>query len=907
MSVGISRSFSGSTVSNDSTINQSLSVHYSKTFNCVAVSTDGRFASLGGKKGLHIIDLDEPSEVTKTLNQQSKWEVSIVEWNPHPERALYIASTANQNTLIWNLEDSRMALQATLQTHQRAVSDLSWSLFDCNSLATCSADTYINLWDVRDAKRPIKMKSFCGWTAGATQVKWNRKNSNVLASSHNGEVRIWDIRKVSSPITFITAHFARIFSLDWSHTDEYELVTCSEDKQVKFWNSQMPRVCKATLQGGSPVLKARYTPFGNGLVTISQKSEYTLKLWSLEELNQPVFQYHGHTDVISAFDWRIKQMNNGKEFQLISWSKDQHLRLWHIDKQQQNSCTPSAITNNNGSISLAIKSKKNKEESNSTKTSASPIDKYGSHSPNHHYIIHDLAQEFVMLEKKKPKNVSIEEMNLGERYCIATVNDKESWKIKITFPSLYPHGAAPSFQFLPNTTLPTHIRAKVIENLSDIALFNVENNKACLYQCLCQLALLLRDVNEEVSLSSNIPLQSIGNMSSNNASNNNGNNNDSIPAPRTCSVAFGGVNELVYFMNFRYTSNSMRIRSFRDLKSHVQEINHQNITTLHEEPLTFSISSYFYSPQNYKGEMTVRQSNTSSNKKSTFMGNQSINTSLYIKKCSYLIPINYTLAQQYKIQGSIQTICTENAILAESQSRKDLVQLWNLIGMLMHPFVYNNNAFQQSPLLSIPWSSHPMVANLINSMLNHYELLKDIQTLAVISCILSLQPFNVDNNEIEEEQTSASTPRKINKSITKQNNNNLTQFNSLLDVQLKNKYDQYRNYYADILYRWGLLDKRNEVLKYTKQFHQPKADVNFSILCSKCSRQLSGDNNICINCKTYGFYCTFCHLPVKGMSSICLQCNHGGHIHHMTKWFATSSLCPTGCGCECRENYVANL
>jgi hypothetical protein len=31
-------------------------------------------------------------------------------------------------------------------------------------------------------------------TAGATQVKWNRHNGMYLASAHNGEVRIWDIR-----------------------------------------------------------------------------------------------------------------------------------------------------------------------------------------------------------------------------------------------------------------------------------------------------------------------------------------------------------------------------------------------------------------------------------------------------------------------------------------------------------------------------------------------------------------------------------------------------------------------------------------------------------------------------------------------------------------------------------------
>ena len=77
-------------------------------------------------------------------------------------------------------------------------SDMAWSLFDPNVLATCSVDTYVNLWDIRDPGRPIKRESFCGWTGGALQVKWNRHNPMILASAHNGEVRIWDVR-VSDP------------------------------------------------------------------------------------------------------------------------------------------------------------------------------------------------------------------------------------------------------------------------------------------------------------------------------------------------------------------------------------------------------------------------------------------------------------------------------------------------------------------------------------------------------------------------------------------------------------------------------------------------------------------------------------------------------------------------------------
>lgn len=39
--------------------------------------------------------------------------------------------------------------------------------------------------------------------AGASQVKWNRRNQHLLASSHDGDVRIWD-RRVSDTLDFYT-------------------------------------------------------------------------------------------------------------------------------------------------------------------------------------------------------------------------------------------------------------------------------------------------------------------------------------------------------------------------------------------------------------------------------------------------------------------------------------------------------------------------------------------------------------------------------------------------------------------------------------------------------------------------------------------------------------------------------
>lgn len=124
------------------------------------------------KKSLYVVNLEEPKELAKTIsNANSKWEVGIMEWNPHSSKSTLIASAvclcysliilsccfwdywlllynssivtlsqANQEVVIWDSVEGRSV--CAIPGHNRAVSDISWSPFDPNVLATASLDTY---------------------------------------------------------------------------------------------------------------------------------------------------------------------------------------------------------------------------------------------------------------------------------------------------------------------------------------------------------------------------------------------------------------------------------------------------------------------------------------------------------------------------------------------------------------------------------------------------------------------------------------------------------------------------------------------------------------------------------------------------------------------------------------------
>lgn len=109
----------------------------------------------------------------------------------------------------------------------------------------------------RDPAKPVR--SFCAFTSIPSQLRWNPLSSHILASAHDGEVRIWDTRKTDTYVSFITAHFSSISSLDWSPKRSEQLVTCAQDRQIKVWDVNMPLEFKIKSLTAKPVSKIRYT------------------------------------------------------------------------------------------------------------------------------------------------------------------------------------------------------------------------------------------------------------------------------------------------------------------------------------------------------------------------------------------------------------------------------------------------------------------------------------------------------------------------------------------------------------------------------------------------------------------------------------------------------------------------
>lgn len=87
------------------------------------------------------------------------------------------------------------------------------------------------------------------------------------------------------------------------------------------------------------------------------------------------------------------------------------------------------------------------------------------------------------------------------------------------------------------------------------------------------------------------------------------------------------------------------------------------------------------------------------------------------------------------MQGSPSHVCSRNAQLAAEAGRDDLAQLWSLLGLVASPSVCGAGD-EEDDTFETPWALHPLGRDMVASLFQHYARLRDVQTLALMSCVL---------------------------------------------------------------------------------------------------------------------------------------------------------------------------
>lgn len=312
----------------------------------------------------------------------------------------------------------------------------------------------------------------------------------MIATAHDGDLRIWDQRKGSCPVQYITAHLARIHGINWSHEKETHLATASQDGTVKYFDINNPRRAEKIITTPSPVWRARYTPFADGLVTIIVphlglgRGENSLLLWNNSKQNAPICSFVGHSDVVLDFAWRPNRNSNNPDMELITWSRDQTLRVWRVDEELQRLCGKEESELDDDGLLM--------EELPIHKLHLSE----GKVSDNKSQPNCALQHEFSLLNTNIP-HIDIEVLDPKLRSATVRISaNGYVIMLQITFPYNYPKpNVPPEFTYCQGTSLDNNLAESLMKVLKNTANQRVKKDRTCLEQCLREMVTALKKVN----------------------------------------------------------------------------------------------------------------------------------------------------------------------------------------------------------------------------------------------------------------------------------------------------------------------------------------------------------------------------------------------------------------------------
>jgi hypothetical protein len=870
-----------------STVERNVTAFYDTIAPVISVDASGEYAVLGGLRGLNIIDLESPFKPARILHHHSQQSgTTVVRWNPKISHLHLLASTSNLNILIWNLERQSNPLIATFQAHARSVNDIAWSPLDPNRLASCDANGCVYIWDLRSpGGKPTH--AFRSVAKGTAQIQWNRHSRDLLASAHENQLEIWDMRgglhgsnknNNFNLKSVVAAHRQAIYGLDWSYNDTHELLTCSEDKSVKFWRDDVEHEI-STLQMPAPVWKTRYTPFGSGIVTIAKRNDPVLRLWNLDNVVSGmaadlVQVYSGHEGSVRSFDWRYSTTHN--RYQLISWGDDKKLRFFRVERHHVKECghvedRHYASRRNKLMKRPVVRREKAQVEKYDPLFLKNDLDDLDNYDTNMMMggggggdgILDGGLGMMETYGSLIDMNNGMGVENVGQQHkqqFAAEVEEWEEWSVAARsleeeFDIIKRHlggvmsgitGAVVSIdpQTLDRRCIVECVVRRESSFASAIVAFSFPENYLVdtdqPYKGCPMIDLIDGSPRKFVSLHWDNIAQSMRRLAKKRA----------VKGKRSLEILMRRLaRSLARFVDGKLQDSSSLFQM-----EDVGGIGNNRFIDIDD-------NSYNNNMNNNLGNISNVNSSSNNNllrggcgiifsrsalltfgNKTKWSNNTAATTVTIVDISNLLEPLNMNLAKSYSLNPrknlkELNLLCTNNAKTAKAHGNNVADEAWSIIAGIVHPTI-------SSPLNNIEvlsqWQRHPLGQRLTSTLIERLVDANDIQTIAVISAAL--------------------------------------QKTGLLTSSVSKDCERIRHIYANLLYRWGLFNQRALLLKYC------------------LSGSVEAEPQSCLK----EVVCNVCTLTCRGYVAMCIFCGHGGHQKCYRQWHNVEIDCPSGCGCKCK-------
>lgn len=145
------------------------------------------------------LDRASVSKPVFTISSHSNAEGFAMDWASSGSSSLrLLTGDIHSNIYLTTSTPSGFkSLSQPFLSHTSSIEDLQWSPSEPTIFSSCSADSTIQVWDVRSKGRRSVAGIDGAHESDVNVISWNRSTSYLLLSGgDDGEIRVWDLRNV---------------------------------------------------------------------------------------------------------------------------------------------------------------------------------------------------------------------------------------------------------------------------------------------------------------------------------------------------------------------------------------------------------------------------------------------------------------------------------------------------------------------------------------------------------------------------------------------------------------------------------------------------------------------------------------------------------------------------------------
>nr|XP_043623000.1 WD-40 repeat-containing protein MSI1-like [Erigeron canadensis] len=215
------------------------------------------------------------------------------------KKGLLLSGSYDSKVCLWDINQipQNKAIDAlqTFEFHKGPVEDVAWHLKHYYLFASCSADRYLHIYDLRSECTCRPDQKLMAHQSEVTCLSFNPFNEWLVATgSTDSTVKLFDLRKFVAPLHTFKRHEDEVIQIGWSPHDETILASSCTGRRLMVWDASRIGEKQTSKDGedGPPEL---------------------------------LFIHGGHTDKVPDFSW-----NPTEDWLIASVANDNMLQVWQM-------------------------------------------------------------------------------------------------------------------------------------------------------------------------------------------------------------------------------------------------------------------------------------------------------------------------------------------------------------------------------------------------------------------------------------------------------------------------------------------------------------------------------------------------------------------------------------------------